>query len=136
MGKACDKSGQIWVDESGAKGILHTVRQALNTLKNGKSVVIFPEGTRSSDGHLHRFKKGAFTIAAMLRLPIVPVTIEGPYKVLPKGSVIIHPNKMRLTIHKPIPAVTKEECNYSSIYLLLHKSQKVIALSLGEPVQQ
>ena len=135
MGKACDKSGQIWVDESGAKGIIHTVRQAMNTLKNGISVVIFPEGTRSKDGHLHRFKKGAFTIAAMLKLPVVPVTIEGPYKVLPKGSVLIHPTKMRLTIHKPIPAVTKEEGNEAGIDRLLHESQKVIALSLGEPIQ-
>lgn len=136
MGNACDKSGQIWVDESGAKGILHTVRQAVSTLKNGKSVVIFPEGTRSATGHLNRFKKGAFTIAAMLKLPVVPVTIEGPYKVLPKGSVLLHPHRMKLTIHKPIPAVTKEEGNEAGVDRLLHESQKTIAISLGEPIQK
>lgn len=136
MGKACDKSGQIWVDESGAKGIIHTVRQALSTLKNGKSVIIFPEGTRSKNGHLNRFKKGAFSIAAMLKLPVVPVTLEGPYKVLRKGSIQLHPTRMKVTIHKPIPAVTKEEGNEAGIERLLHESQRVIAESLGEPIQK
>ena len=66
---------------------------------------------------------------------MVPVTLDGPYKVLRKGSVTIHPTKMRLTIHKPIPAVTKEEGNEAGIDRLLHESQKVIATSLGEPIQ-
>ena len=136
MGRACDISGQIWVDESGARGILHTVRLAISTLKNGKSVIIFPEGTRSKNGHLNRFKKGAFTIAAMLKLPVVPVTLEGPFDVLPKGSVLIHPHRMKLTIHKPIPAVTKEEGNEAGVDRLLHTSQRVIAEYLGEPIQK
>lgn len=136
MGSACDRAGQIWVDESGAKGIIHTVRQALATLKGGTSMIIFPEGTRSDDGHMNRFKRGAFTIAAMLKLPVVPVTIEGPYKVLPKGSILLHPHTMKLTIHKPLHAVTKEEGNEAGVDRLLHESQKVIALSLGEPIQK
>lgn len=136
MGKACDMSGQIWVDESGARGIIHSVRQALETLKDGKSVIIFPEGTRTKDGHLHKFKKGAFTIAAMLKLPVVPVTLDGPYKVLPKGSAILHPHRMKLIIHKPLPAVTKEEGTDAGVQRLLHDSQRVIAESLGEPIQE
>lgn len=136
MGKACDISGQIWVDQSGARGIIHSVRQAMETLKDGKSVIIFPEGTRSSDGHLHDFKKGAFTIAAMLKLPVVPVTVDGPYKVLQKGSILLHPHRMTLTIHQPLPAVTKEEGTDAGVQRLLHDSQRVIAESLGEPVQE
>lgn len=135
VGRACNDSGQIWVDESGSKGILHTIRQAMSTLKDGKSVIIFPEGTRTKNGHLNRFKKGAFTIAAMLKLPVVPITLEGPYEVMPKGSFLIHPHRLKLTIHKPIPAVTKEEGMDAGIDRLLHESQKVIAESLGDPIQ-
>ncbi|MCF0180007.1 MAG: 1-acyl-sn-glycerol-3-phosphate acyltransferase, partial [Bacteroidales bacterium] len=111
LGPFCEISGQIWVDESGAKGILHTVRQALTILKRGKSMVVFPEGTRSNDGKLHRFKKGAFAIAAMIKLPVVPVTIVNSYQTMPKGTTTLHPHRLKLIIEKPLPAVTKEEGN-------------------------
>ena len=136
VGPACDKAGQIWVDERGASGMMHTVRQALKTLNGGTSMVIFPEGTRTATGHMNRFKKGAFTLAAMLKLPVVPITIDGPYKIMPKSSFLIHPHRMTLTIHDPLPAVTKEEGNEAGIDRLLHDSQRIIAESLGEPLQK
>lgn len=133
-GAACEKSGQIWVDERGTSGIMHTFRRALQTLKGGTSMIIFPEGTRTATGHMNKFKRGAFTLAAMLKLPVVPVTLEGPFQVMKKGSYQIHPHRMKLTIHKPLPAVTKEEGNEAGIDRLLHDSQRIIAESLGEPV--
>jgi 1-acyl-sn-glycerol-3-phosphate acyltransferase len=136
VGYACDKAGHIWVDERGASGMMHTVRQALKTLQGGTSIIVFPEGTRTLDGHLHRFKKGAFTLAAMLRMPVVPITIEGPYHVMKKGSFLIRPHRMKITIHEPLPAVTREEGNDAGVERLLHSSQRVIAESLNEPVQQ
>ncbi|MBQ7237778.1 MAG: 1-acyl-sn-glycerol-3-phosphate acyltransferase [Bacteroidales bacterium] len=136
VGFACDKAGQIWVDERGSSGLIHTVRQALQTLKGGTSMVVFPEGTRTKTGHLNRFKKGAFTLAAMLRMPVVPVTIEGPYLVLPKGSFLVRPHRMTITIHDPLPAVTKEEGTEQGVQRLLTESQRVIAESLNEPVMQ
>lgn len=136
IGRACDSAGQIWVDEHGTSGIIHTVRQALGTLKGGTSMIIFPEGTRTADGHMNRFKKGAFSIAAMLRLPVVPVTIDGSYDVLKKGSPLLHPHRLTLIIHQPLPAVTKTEGNEAGVDRLLHDSQRIIAESLGEPIQQ
>lgn len=135
-GISCDKAGHIWVDERGTTGMLHTFRQALNTLKGGTSLIIFPEGTRTATGHLNRFKKGAFTLAAMLKMPVVPITIEGPYHIMKKGSFLIRPHRMRLIIHDPLPAVTKEEGQEAGIDRLLHQSQRVIAESLGDPIQQ
>jgi len=135
-GAACNKSGQIWVDERGSTGIMHTVRQAMQTLRGGTSVIIFPEGTRTATGHLNRFKRGAFTLAAMLRLPVVPVTIEGPYEIMKKGTHLIHPHRMTLTIHAPLPAVTKAEGTEAGIDRLMHESQRIIALSLGEEIQK
>lgn len=136
VGAACDKSGQIWVDERGTTGLMHTVRQAMQTLKGGTSMIVFPEGTRTNDGHLNRFKKGAFTLAAMLRLPVVPLTIEGPYEIMPKHHYLLRPHRMKLTIHKPIEAVTKAEGTDAGVDRLLHTSQRIIAESLGEPVQE
>ena len=135
VGYACDKAGHIWVDEHGASGMMHTVRQALQTLKGGISIIIFPEGTRTKTGHLNRFKKGAFTLAAMLKMPVVPITIEGPYYIMQKGSFLIRPHRMKITIHQPLAAVTKEEGNEAGVDRLLHQSQRVIAESLNEPVQ-
>jgi len=131
-GISCEKAGQIWVDERGNSGMLHTFRQALNTLKGGTSLVIFPEGTRTADGHLNRFKKGAFVLAAMLKMPVVPITIEGPYEIMKKGSFLIKPHRMRLVIHDPLPAVTKEEGQEAGVERLRRDSQRVIAESLGE----
>ena len=135
VGAACERAGHIYVDSHGTSGMMHTFRQAMNTLKAGNSLIIFPEGTRSADGHLSPFKKGAFTLAAMLKVPVVPLTIEGPYHVLQKDSLTMHPHRLKITIHKPLDAVTRDEGTEAGVVRLLHQSQRVIAESLGEPVQ-
>lgn len=134
IGRACEKAGHIYVDSQGSSGMMHTMRQAMNTVKSGLSLIIFPEGTRSNDGHLGRFKKGAFTIAAMLKVPVVPITIEGAYQVNPKGSKVMTPHHLKLTIHKPLDPVTRQEGTEAGVERLLHESQRVIATSLGEAV--
>lgn len=136
IGRACSAAGHIWVDERGSKGMLMTFRQALKTLTGGISLVIFPEGTRTKSGHLNRFKRGAYQLAGMVKLPVVPLTIEGSYHILQKGSIMLHPHRLTLTIHKPLPAITKEEGNEAGVTRLLADSQRVIAESLGEPIQQ
>ena len=136
VGRACEKAGHIYVDSHGSSGMMHTMRQAMNTVKSGLSLIIFPEGTRSGDGHLGHFKKGAFTIAAMLKVPVVPITIEGPFLVNPKGSKVMTPHRLKLTIHKPLDPVTRQEGTEAGVERLLHQSQRVIAQSLGEPVME
>ena len=129
VGAACKSSGQIFVDDSGRSGIRQTIEQAENTLKEGMSMVIFPEGSRTLDGHIHRFKKGAFQLAYDVKLPIVPVTIEGPFKVMKRGTFLIHPHKLQMTIHKPIYMKFEKETEVDEI-----KTQafNIIAASLGE----
>ena len=136
VGPACEHAGHIFVDSHGTSGMMHTFRQALNTLKDGTSMIVFPEGTRTKDGHLHPFKRGAYTLAAMLKVPVVPLTLEGPYQVLPKGSWVMYPHRMKITIHKPLKAVTREEGNDAGVDRLLHESQKMIAETLGENIQK
>ncbi len=104
IGRACYDAGYIFVDKSGPKKIKETIDRARDILKDGTSVVVFPEGSRTYTGEMGPFKKGAFQLADQLQLPVVPLTITGSFEVYPrthKGFVNYHP--LTLTIHKPIP---------------------------------
>ncbi|MBR2160965.1 MAG: 1-acyl-sn-glycerol-3-phosphate acyltransferase, partial [Bacteroidaceae bacterium] len=104
IGKACESAGHIFVDKSGPKAILHTYEQGCSVLKHGVSLMVFPEGTRSFTGHMAKFRRGAFQLAEELRLPVVPVTIDGSFDVLPrqKGISFVTWHRLRLVIHAPI----------------------------------
>lgn len=104
IGKACESAGHIFVDRSGPRKVLETIRQAKASLKDGISLVVFPEGARTFTGHMGYFKKGAFQLADELRLEVVPVTIDGSFEILPRTGKWIQPHRMILTIHKPIPS--------------------------------
>lgn len=103
VGKACESAGHIFVDRSGPRKVLETIKQARATLTGGISLVVFPEGARTYTGHMGYFKKGAFQLADELQLPVVPLTIDGSFEVLPRTGKWITPHRMILTIHAPIP---------------------------------
>jgi 1-acyl-sn-glycerol-3-phosphate acyltransferase len=104
VGFACEKSHQIFVDKSGPKKIKETYDKAREILRDGTSMVVFPEGARSFTGHMGVFRRGAFMLADELQLPIVPITINGSFDVMPRTRdwkwVCWHP--LSLTIHAPI----------------------------------
>ncbi len=82
---------------------METIQQAKASLKDGVSLVVFPEGARTFTGHMGYFKKGAFQLADDLQLAVVPVTIDGSFEILPRTGKWIHRHRMILTIHDPIP---------------------------------
>ena len=105
VGYACRKSHQIMVDRRGVGKVRHTYEAARKILETGNwSVVVFPEGARSFTGHMGDFKKGAFALADELQLPVVPLTINGSFNVMPRMRdwhfANWHP--LSLTIHQPI----------------------------------
>lgn len=104
VGYACEKSHQIFVDRRSPSKIKKTIMEAEKTLKGGTSLVVFPEGARTFTGHMGKFKKGAFMLADELQLPVVPLTINGSFNVMPRMKdwhfVSWHP--LRLTIHQPV----------------------------------
>lgn len=105
VGYACKKSHQIMVDKRGVSKIKKTYQDARNILEHANcSVVVFPEGARSFTGHMAEFRKGAFMLADELQLPVVPLTINGSFQVMPRTKdwhfASWHP--LSLTIHQPI----------------------------------
>lgn len=102
VGPACRTIGHVFVDDSSIAGIKDTIEHAKKTLRGNVSLVIFPEGHRSYDGKMLPFKRGAFMLAGEFGLPVVPLTIDGAFRVLPRTSYNIRPGKITLTIHKPI----------------------------------
>ncbi len=103
VGAACATAGHIFVDRSSTSSIKASLGKARRELNGGLSVVVFPEGSRSKTGKMGQLKKGAFQLATDLNLPIVPVTIEGSYQIMPRGTYTLHPTPLKLVIHKPIP---------------------------------
>lgn len=134
VGKACESAHHIFVDKRGASKIRETYDRARQTLQGGMSLVVFPEGARSFTGHMGVFKRGAFMLADDIELPVVPLTINGSFDIMPRTRdmkwVVWHP--LRLTIHKPILPVGKGTDN---IKYLEQESYKVVMSGLEEQYQ-
>lgn len=134
VGKACEAARHIFVDKRGASKIRATYDSARLTLQGGMSLVVFPEGARSFTGHMGVFKRGAFMLADDIELPVVPLTINGSFDIMPRTRdmkwVVWHP--LRLTIHKPIQPIGKGADN---IKYLEEESYKVVMSGLEEKYQ-
>ncbi|MFQ5560304.1 MAG: lysophospholipid acyltransferase family protein [Nitrospinota bacterium] len=102
VGSAMSKAGYISVDRSKPLSSARSLKTAVRRLRSGMSIVIFPEGTRTVDGSVSKFKKGSLFLAIKSRVPIVPVTIAGSYEVLKKGSMLIRPGKIIIQLGPPI----------------------------------
>ena len=79
------------------------VQKMRRLVGESSSLVVFPEGTRSVDGAVRRFKKGPFLVAIDAGLPVVPVSIAGSRHVMKKGRLMVCPGEVHLTLHEPIP---------------------------------
>lgn len=136
VGYACERAGFIFVDNSSAQAAAKTVQIAESKLKNGASIAIFPEGSRTCTGKMGKFKKGAYQMALDLKLPVVPVTINGSFNILPIHTYLIHPHKMELIIHNPIKTDSIQVENVREIALkikeLVDESRAKIESGLWE----
>ncbi|WP_448382676.1 lysophospholipid acyltransferase family protein [Desulfosoma sp.] len=102
MGHAMRLIGYVPIDRSDRKKAFQSLEEASQRVREGTSVVIFPEGTRSRDGVIQPFKKGGIILAIKSGQPIVPVSLSGSYKILPKGGRLVRPGRIRMTIGTPI----------------------------------
>lgn len=92
------------VDRGNRDAALESVKITVQYIREGFSFLVYPEGTRSPDGRLQRFKKGSFAIAIEAGIPIVPVACAGAHRIMKKNSLIVRPGKVTVRFGKPIDA--------------------------------
>ncbi|NLZ94799.1 MAG: 1-acyl-sn-glycerol-3-phosphate acyltransferase [Bacteroidales bacterium] len=112
VGKASEIAGHVFVDNSSLASRMESIIKIKKAIGvGGVSIMMFPEGSRTRDGKLSSFRRGAYKLAIDMELPIVPITINGPYDVMKRNSITFNPGRLELTIHKPIPtaSLTKDD---------------------------
>lgn len=127
FGWAVGRTGAIAIDRSDRRQAVESLRHAPEKLKGGWSVLIYPEGTRTRDGQLLPFKKGAFMMAVQTGIPILPVTSNGAFKVLPRDSIWFRPGHITVTIGDPI---VTEGLTEADVPALMEKTRAEISKSL------
>ncbi len=95
----------IMIDRSNPRDALKSIERAAHSIRNGNSVILFAEGTRTRDGKLQPFKRGAFSLALKAGVPVVPITINNTFTIMPKGSLNIKPANISVIIESPIQTI-------------------------------
>ena len=130
FGPAWKAAGHISIDRSNRDRAIESLRAAGEKIRRDRSaVVIFPEGTRSRDGRLQPFKKGAFMLAVESRVPVVPTAVTGSYEIMPPGQWRIRPHTIHVHFLPPIPAA---EVAGRDIEPLMERVRAAIATIVGE----
>jgi 1-acyl-sn-glycerol-3-phosphate acyltransferase len=123
FGYALYASRNVFIDRSDTRSAMRSVREGIRRLPPGVSVLFFAEGTRSLDGRIQEFKKGGFVAALEGGLPVLPVTVNGSRRILPKKSLVFHPGRMEVVLGEPIETrgTTRENLDE-----LVRKTREVI----------
>jgi 1-acyl-sn-glycerol-3-phosphate acyltransferase len=129
IGPFCHRMGHVFVDRSNTEAALAAINSARERIRNGTSIMFFPEGTRSRDGKLLPFKKGAFNFAVDIGLPVLPLSIIGTKDVLPDKTTALFPGRAHLVIHRPIPVEIYDRRNLDE---LMARARDAIQAGLDE----
>jgi 1-acyl-sn-glycerol-3-phosphate acyltransferase len=100
LGWHLQRTGHLLVDRK--KPGVSIIEKMRRLVSESRSLIVFPEGTRSVDGRVARFKKGSFVVAIDAGLPVVPVSISGSRQVMRKGELTVRPGTVRVTVHDPV----------------------------------
>jgi 1-acyl-sn-glycerol-3-phosphate acyltransferase len=118
FGPSMRRGGYIPLDRSDGRKALQSMDEAAATIHQGKSVVLFPEGTRTTDGNLLPFKRGGFILARKSEVPVVPVTINGSGRVNPGGQIRLYNGKIHITLHPPLIAPPELRRNEAETWMM------------------
>ena len=102
FGPAFALAGTVFIDRFDRERAIQALQPAVDALRQGLSIAIAPEGTRSPTPRLGRFKKGAFHLAMAARVPIVPIVFRNALDALPKHAVVVRPATVEVVVHPPI----------------------------------
>jgi 1-acyl-sn-glycerol-3-phosphate acyltransferase len=123
FGAAMKNAGYIEIDRHNREKAMQSLDEAALRIREGKSVMTFPEGTRSRDGEIKPFKQGTFHLAIKSGVPIIPVSIVGSGQIMPKRSLTVTPGRVKLVIGKPIDV---KSYGIENRHELIEKVRKVI----------
>lgn len=132
LAQALRLAGFVAVDRSNTDAARASVEAALERMREGLSFLVFPEGTRSPDGRLRPFKKGSFLMAIRAGVPLVPVSVAGSHRVLPKGKWRIRPGVVVVRFHPPVNAA---EYAIEQRDELVARIERLVASGLSEEQQ-
>jgi 1-acyl-sn-glycerol-3-phosphate acyltransferase len=107
--------GHVPVDRENPVRARQSLDRAAEHIRRTGSVAIFPEGTRSRDGSIGRFKYGSFLLAIRAGVPVIPVTISESWRVMERGKVTVHPGRVRVYVDRPVPVDRFDEQSASEL---------------------
>lgn len=120
LGQYMQAMGMIFIDRSNREQAMLSMRSAIQDIAKGKSIVVFPEGTRSKTGELQPFKRGAFVIACEGEIPIVPVVIRGGSRALKSGSFTLRPAKIEIEVCPVVQATNFKNLDQDTLAKEMH----------------
>jgi 1-acyl-sn-glycerol-3-phosphate acyltransferase len=120
-------AGHFPIDRRDPRRTAKSLRAVIDGVRAGRSLAVFPEGTRTRDGRLQEFKSGAFKIALKAGVPVVPVAIRGTFELLPPTSLAPVPGEIDVFIGEPIPTVGYED----DIAALMDRTKRAIQAALA-----
>lgn len=126
VGNWMEHANCVFLDRENPREGLKAIKGAIQNIKEGTSMVIFPEGTRSLDGDINEFKQGSLKIAEKAKVPVIPVRIQGTIEILPKGKKLIRSSKIQLKIGEAVYLDNYEKEDLKRIHEIVQ--EKVEAL--------
>ena len=132
VGGAWERVGNIAIDRSNQQAAIASLQRVDELLQEGRTIIMFPEGTRSPNGELGRFKKGAFVMAIKSQVPVVPVAILGTRQIMKKGSWKMSPGTATIVVGDPVSTAglglrdrnrLSRECREAVAGLLNHEEE-------------
>jgi 1-acyl-sn-glycerol-3-phosphate acyltransferase len=127
MGWHLRTAGHFPIDHGNPRKTATSLRRVIEGVKRGRSLAVFPEGSRTEDGQLQAFEAGGFKIALKAGVPIVPVTIRGTFKMLPRTSLAPRPGRVDVIISEPIET---RDYNEKTLPALIERTRAAIAGNL------
>jgi 1-acyl-sn-glycerol-3-phosphate acyltransferase len=132
-GSLMGRFGNIPVPDAPSRESLEVMtKRAKAALDSGISLIVFPEGARTRDGHVHNFKKGIFNLAQKFGIPIVPVSIAGAYQCFQTGNWMLYPGKITVYVHDTIETASVER---SEVDALRQRVQEIVSIPVEKSLQ-
>ena len=134
FGQALWAAGVIPINRRDRQSSIASMSRAARRIRNGLSVLVFAEGTRSRDGRLLPFKKGAFVMALQAGVPVQPVLVHGSRDVLPPGSMFPRPGRILVSFLEPVPTAGMSFEDRHQLLSLVEDRMQEAQKTIPEPI--